>query len=150
VPAVAHNQRCGRAVSITALRLVALAWLLSGGPVLAADAAKTPEPVRSDASGDSRPYDDRLVRLSEVLGAVHYMRELCGATDGQLWRDKMRELIDADKGSALRRLKLTKSFNHGYRNYRRAYPSCTPAAQTALSRFLSEGGELSDSLAREQ
>ena len=32
---------------------------------------------------DSRPYDERLMRLSEILGAVHYLRELCGANDGQ-------------------------------------------------------------------
>ncbi len=28
---------------------------------------------------DARPYDDKLMRLSEILGAVHYLRELCGA-----------------------------------------------------------------------
>ena len=30
-------------------------------------------------SSDSKPYDDKLLRLSEILGAVHYLRELCGA-----------------------------------------------------------------------
>ena len=76
-------------------------------------------------SGETRPYDDRLMRLCEVLGAVHYLRELCGANDGQLWRDRMRELMDAEGSSALRRARLTRSFNNGYRSYSRTYNSCT-------------------------
>ncbi len=95
---------------------------------------------------DSKPYDDRLMRLSEVLGAVHYLRELCGANDGQLWRDRMKELMDAEGSTALRRAKLTRSFNNGYRSYSRTYNSCTPSAQTAITRFLGEGAEIADAL----
>ena len=75
---------------------------------------------------DTRPYDDKLMRLSEILGAVHYLRELCGSNDGQLWRDRMRELMDTEGSTALRRAKLTRSFNNGYRSYSRTYNSCTP------------------------
>lgn len=97
---------------------------------------------------DGKPYDDRLLRLSEILGAVHYLRELCGANDGQLWRDRMRELMDAEGASALRRARLTRSFNNGYRSYSRTYSSCTQPAQTAITRFLAEGAELADNLTR--
>ncbi len=55
------------------------------------------------AASDTKPYDDRLLRLSEILGAVHYLRELCGANEGQYWRDRMRDLMDAEGSSALRR-----------------------------------------------
>jgi uncharacterized protein (TIGR02301 family) len=95
---------------------------------------------------DTRPYDERLMRLSEILGAVHYLRELCGANDGQAWRDRMKELMDAEGSTALRRAKLTRSFNNGYRSYSRTYNSCTPSAQTAISRFLAEGAEIADAL----
>jgi uncharacterized protein (TIGR02301 family) len=98
---------------------------------------------------DARPYDDKLIRLSEVLGAVHYLRELCGANEGQAWRDRMRDLIETDKGSALRRVKLTKSFNQGYRSFRRTYQACSPPAQATLTKFVAEGVELSDLLLRE-
>ena len=89
------------------------------------------------------------MRLSEVLGAVHYLRELCGANEGQAWRDRMRDLIETDKGSALRRVKLTKSFNQGYRSFRRTYQSCSAPAQATLTKFVAEGMELSDLLLRE-
>jgi len=95
-----------------------------------------------------KPYDERLMRLSEILGAVHYLRELCGANDGQLWRDRMRELMDAEGSSALRRAKLTRSFNNGYRSYSRTYNSCTPSAQTAITRFLVEGADLADAMVK--
>lgn len=97
---------------------------------------------------DSKPYDDRLLRLSEILGAVHYLRELCGYTDGQLWRDKMRELMDAEGSSALRRAKLTRGFNQGYRAYSRTYTQCSTAARGALGKFLGEGVQLAEGLVK--
>ena len=100
------------------------------------------------APPDTKPYDDRLMRLSEVLGAVHYLRELCGANDGQIWRERMRELMDAEGSSALRRAKLTHSFNNGYRSYSRTYNSCTASAQTAIARFLAEGADIAEALTK--
>ena len=98
------------------------------------------------ATPDTRPYDERLMRLSEILGAVHYLRELCGSSDGQAWRERMKELMDAEGSTALRRAKLTRSFNNGYRSYSRTYNSCTPSAQTAITRFLAEGAEIAEAL----
>jgi uncharacterized protein (TIGR02301 family) len=95
---------------------------------------------------DAKPYDDKLLRLSELLGAVHYLRELCGANDGQLWRDRMKELMDAEGSSALRRAKLTRRFNHGYHSYSRTYKECTSSAQTAIGRFLAEAAQIAEAL----
>lgn len=99
-------------------------------------------------TGDAKPYDDKLVRLSEILGAVHYLRELCGANDGQLWRDRMREIMDGEGANALRRAMLTRSFNNGYRSYSRTYQACSATAQTAINRFLTEGAQLADVLVK--
>lgn len=99
------------------------------------------------APGDAKPYDDKLLRLAEILGAVHYLRELCSANDGQMWRDKMRELLDTEGTSAIRRARLSRSFNQGYRSYRRTYVTCTPTAQSSIERFLAEGIEIGDGLA---
>ena len=110
--------------------------------VLAAPAAaQSPQP-------ETKPYDDKLTRLAEILGAVHYLRELCGSNDGQVWRERMREIMDGEGSSERRRAKLTRSFNNGYRSYSRTYQSCSPTAQTAISRFLSEGVQLADGLVK--
>ena len=113
--------------------------------VLAITVALTPATA---AGQDQRPYDERLLRLTEVLGSIHYLRELCGANEGQLWRDRMRELLDADTPSALRRARLTRSFNTGYRNFSRTYTSCTPTAQTTAAKFLTEAAQIADNLVR--
>jgi uncharacterized protein (TIGR02301 family) len=113
---------------------------------VAIGAAASPAMAQPSGASDTRPYDERLLRLSEILGAVHYLRELCGANEGQAWRDRMRELMDAEGSSALRRAKLTRSFNNGYRSYSRTYNACTPSAQTAITRFLTEGSEIADGL----
>ncbi len=102
--------------------------------------------AQSAATGESKPYDDRLLRLSEILGAVHYLRELCGANDGQTWRERMQELITAEGTSALRRARLTRSFNQGYRSYSRTYSACSPSAQIAINRFVGEASQLADLL----
>ncbi|MEQ1694272.1 MAG: TIGR02301 family protein [Hyphomicrobiaceae bacterium] len=100
------------------------------------------------AGKDLKPYDDRLMRLAEILGAVHFLRELCGANEGQYWRERMEELMRAEGSSALRQARLTRGFNLGYRNYARTYSTCTPTAQTAISRFLNEGAQISDGLVK--
>ncbi len=105
----------------------------------------TPAPV---LALEKKPYDKQLLRLSELLGAVHYLRELCGANEGQLWRRQMSAIMKAEGSTALRRLSLTRRFNFGYRSYSRTYSHCTPSAKTAISRFINEAAAISDTMVR--
>jgi uncharacterized protein (TIGR02301 family) len=97
---------------------------------------------------DDRPYDGKLMRLAEILGAIHYLRELCGAQEGQLWRDQMKEILKNEGTTAVRRAKLVSSFNDGYRGYRRTYRTCTESAALATARFSTEGASIAASLAQ--
>lgn len=96
------------------------------------------------AAEEGKPYDAQLLRLAELLGAVHYLRELCGANEGQLWREKMDALVEAEGTTAIRQARLVQSFNKGYRSYRRTYQTCTKSAETAVARFLAEGAEIAE------
>ena len=96
---------------------------------------------------DNKPYDARLLRLAEILGSLHYLRALCGAREGQLWRNKMQEIVQAEGTSALRRAKLVKRFNKGYRSYRQNHRTCTDAARLAVEGFMTEGAEIAERLA---
>jgi len=40
------------------------------------------------------PYDRDLQRLSEILGALHFLRAICGSKEGQKWRNEAQTLID--------------------------------------------------------
>ena len=97
---------------------------------------------------DDRPYDAKLLRLAEILGAVHYLRELCGAQEGQLWREQMKEIVKNEGSTAVRRAKLVNSFNDGYRGYRRTYRTCTDSATLAITRFSTEGAQIAAALAK--
>jgi uncharacterized protein (TIGR02301 family) len=97
---------------------------------------------------DDWPYDNKLMRLAEILGAVHYLRELCGAEEGQMWRDQMKEILKSEGTTAVRRAKLVNSFNDGYRGYRRTYRTCTQSATLATRRFSAEGAQIAAALAQ--
>ncbi len=99
-------------------------------------------------AADVKPYDRQLLRVSEILGAVHYLRELCGANEGQIWRKSMQTLLRSEGTSAVRRAKFARKFNLGYQSYRRTYKSCTPTAQVAVKRFLTEGANIAADLVK--
>ncbi len=95
---------------------------------------------------NAKAYDAQLFQLSEILGAVHYLRELCGADEGQAWRQQMRQLVGSEGTSALRRARLIDSFNKGYRGYAQTYRTCTRPARQAINRFMVQGARLADTL----
>jgi uncharacterized protein (TIGR02301 family) len=102
-------------------------------------------PPAAGPSGPERPpppYEPQITRLSEVLGALSFLRDLCGAGDGDEWRVKMAALLDADAPSGSRRQKLMASFNRGFRGYELTYRACTPNAKTVISRYLTEASRL--------
>ena len=103
-------------------------------------------PTRAVAPGDTRSYDDQLLRLSEILGSVHYLRAVCGGEDGQRWRQIASELIRTEGSSALRQATIAQRFNRGYRSYRRTYRRCTPSARNSIARFVKEAREISNRL----
>jgi uncharacterized protein (TIGR02301 family) len=94
------------------------------------------------AAGGRAPYEADLQRLSEILGALHYLRDVCGAREGQTWRNEMQALVDAEAPSGERRERLVASFNRGYRGFQQTYRSCTPAADYAIRRYLEEGSKI--------
>lgn len=85
------------------------------------------------------PYDKKLMRLAEVLGAIHYLRELCNADEGQLWRAKMSALIEAEQPQPPRRTRMIARFNRGYGAFNRTYRTCTKSALLAINGYMKEG-----------
>jgi uncharacterized protein (TIGR02301 family) len=88
------------------------------------------------------PYDKDLLRLAEILGAVHYLRTLCKAPDGAAWRLKMEALIEAEKPSLTRKRRMIARFNLGYRSFEQTHRSCTAQAAEAANRYVEEGATL--------
>jgi uncharacterized protein (TIGR02301 family) len=115
--------------------------MVSAAPALAQNPPQPPQPPRQ-TEGGAAPFDNDLQRLSEILGALHYLREICGAREGQKWRDEMTALIDSEAPGGDRRSRMIASFNRGYRGFQQTYRSCTPAADVAIRRYLEEGSKI--------
>lgn len=92
------------------------------------------------------PYDAGLMRLAEVLGSLHFLRNLCGEKGNQ-WRSEMEKLLEAENPEPDRRAQFVASFNRGYRSFQNAYRNCTPSATEAISRYMKEGETLSKDIA---
>lgn len=99
-------------------------------------------PGHAQTRPDDPPYEQDLMRLSEILGALHYLRPLCGHEDGSLWRDEMKALIDAEVQDDSRRRRFIERFNQGFRGFSSVYRDCTPAAELTLSRYVEEAGAI--------
>ena len=96
-------------------------------------------PARAQSAA---PFDGDLQRLAEILGALHYLRALCGSNEGQKWREQMEALVDAEVPAGERRQRMVASFNRGYRGFQQTYRSCTPAADISIRRYLDEGARI--------
>jgi uncharacterized protein (TIGR02301 family) len=103
-----------------------------GQPQAAAPPAPSPQTQPA-------PYDHDLERLSEILGALHFLRGICASNEGQKWRTEAQTLIEAEAPAGDRHDQMVASFNRGYRGFQQSYRTCTPAATLVIHRYLEEG-----------
>lgn len=91
-------------------------------------------------------YEQNLLRLAEVLGSLHYLRNLCGES-GDTWRNEMEKLLDSEKPDEARKARFVASFNRGYRSFETVYTSCTASAVESVRRYMKEGETLTRDVA---
>lgn len=139
----------------TLIRLTAATLLLAAATATTAAAQKTTAPPQDKAQAPTAvaveekppPYDQRLIRLAEVLGSVHYLRNLCVKEPEDVWRRSMQELIDKETvNEAKRRERMTAAFNRGYRTFASVYTTCTQPAIVAEQRYRAEGATLASEI----
>ena len=122
--------RMMRPPTITAA-IAAILVLLS----MAAAHGQTPAP----------PYEARLMRLSEIVGSVHYLRTLCLKTD-EGWRDQMQALINLEATDPERRARFVAAFNKGYRSFASVHRKCNSVAIEAEELYRQQGLELASEI----
>jgi uncharacterized protein (TIGR02301 family) len=99
------------------------------------------EPVERVPAGPPPIYEKELLRLSEVMGALAFLRDLCDAPDASEWPLRMQALLESE-GQA-RAERLAGAYNRGFSAFALTYRVCTPSAELAVSRYLDEGDRLS-------
>ena len=96
----------------------------------------------------SRSYERNILKLSQILGAIHHLREVCNANEGQLWRQKMVELLETEAPTPQRRALLVQRFNQGYRGHQLAFTTCNKKAKKRVKKFIKEGASLATAIAK--
>ncbi len=112
--------------------------------------APLPEPLPASPQQSAEPpppYEAQLLRLAQIMGTLAYLRDLCGAGDGDAWRSKMANLLDSETKSGPRRQTLAGAYNKGFHGYETTYHTCTSHAAIVMQRFLSEGNDLARDIA---
>jgi uncharacterized protein (TIGR02301 family) len=134
-----------------------LALLLAAGPLAAQTPPKpppkpaatpTPAPVPTPTPAETPPaYEPQLLRLAELMGALFYLRDLCHAGDGDLFREKMARLLEAEAHTEARKATLAGAFNRGFGDYALTYRKCTPFAKEVIAHYLEESGRIARDVA---
>jgi uncharacterized protein (TIGR02301 family) len=134
----------GRRVCFLSALLVSVAVPVSS---YAASQKPPQPPAPPPQESKPAPYDDKLARLSEILGAVQYLRTLCPSTGPQEWRKAMSDILAADTANEpQRKQRMTAAFNRGYRTFAAVHTSCTPAALSAEEKYRNEGATLAQEI----
>lgn len=109
-----------------------------------AQAQQPAAPAAPPPSADTAapPYERQLLRLAEILGALSFLRDICGDNDSAEWRQRMAALIDAEGVTDARKERLAGAYNRGFRSYETIYRNCTPNAELAITRYLDEGQKI--------
>jgi len=125
---------------------LAAAAFAASPPAAQTPPAKPAAPVEQPAEPPP-PYEPQLLRLAEVIGALAYLRDLCGAGDGATFRAKFANLLEAEGSTPARKETLAGAFNRGFRDYELTYRACTPAAREIVARFLDEAARIAKDVA---
>ncbi len=136
-----QSLRTGASSRFAACLAAALALALTVSGVLAQQRApaRPSEPPRVEPPP---PYEPQLLRLAELMGALAFLRDLCGAPDGDKWRARMSALLDAEATTQARKERLAGAYNKGFKGFEATYRTCTPNAELVISRYLEEGARI--------
>ena len=119
IAAPAHAQFWGAPSAPPQAPAVRSAPAKPAAPAARAQPAGPPPPPVQDQPA---PYDPDLQRLSEILGALHFLRGICNSNEGQKWRNEAQALIDAEAPTGDRHDEMVASFNRGYRGFQAELP----------------------------
>ena len=104
-------------------------------------AAAEPAPAGGGARPEPppAPYEKELLRLSEIIGSLAFLRSLCATPDATEWPQRMTALLDAEGTTPGRRERLAGAYNKGYQAFAMTYRVCTPSAAEASTRYVQGG-----------
>jgi len=81
-----------------------------------------------------------LISLSSIFGELHHIRRHCEPRfEGDLWRNRMKKLIDLEEPQATAREKMVAGFNKGYRKAQKRFSTCDRRARDYAAGRAAQG-----------
>lgn len=122
-------------------------------PAAPSAAAPAPAPAPAPPEPPAPAYEPQLLQLAEILGALTFLSDLCrdgvspeAAQASEMWRTKMRELIDVETTTTGQKERYAGAFNRGFLGYQTTYRACTASGRLALQRLTADGVQLAHEL----
>ncbi len=119
--------------------------MLKPSVVLIALALIVALPVPADAQ--STRLERRLVKISEVMGALHYLRGACYRPERTQWRSEFDLLLKQYRPSTSLRNRMNDAFHGAYVYHQRNYAGCTQDTAYRASKMADDGERLARKLA---
>ncbi|MEL6212042.1 MAG: TIGR02301 family protein [Pseudomonadota bacterium] len=99
-------------------------------------------------SEDYRARQQSLTQLSEIFGELHHIRRLCAPRrEADVWRERMKRLVNLEDPDAAQRNAMVEAFNKGYRTAQRQFIRCDRPAENRAADRAARGEALVASLA---
>jgi len=102
-------------------------------------------PVSAQETFEARASN--LAGLSRIFGELHHIRRMCDPDrEGDVWRDRMKRLIDLEQPSFDLRERLVRAFNEGYTLAQDRFSYCDNDAEDYAAARASVGEALVSNL----
>ena len=89
-----------------------------------------------------------LETLSRVFGELHHIRRLCEPREeSEVWRDRMRKLVELEDPQPALHQRMVEAFNAGYHSAESKFPYCDRDARDHAAALAVEGDQLTERLA---
>ncbi|MEZ5891841.1 MAG: TIGR02301 family protein [Parvularculaceae bacterium] len=107
--------------------------------------------VAGAAAQDFESYQQRqkdLTSLATLFGELHHLRRTCDPRyEADVWRERMKKLLELEEPQENEREALVGAFNKGYRAAQSRYPACTRKARDYAASRAVQGDTIVERLA---
>lgn len=89
---------------------------------------------------DYQQRQSDLVALSALFGELHHIRRHCDPRlEGDIWRERMKTLVELEEPQSAAREEMVAAFNKGYRGAQQRFSSCNRNARDHAAARAAQG-----------
>lgn len=97
-------------------------------------------PALAQDADEYRLRQQNLTKLSGIFGELHHVRRMCEPRrEADIWRNRMKKLVELEEPSATHHVKMVDAFNNGYKTAMRRYDYCDRDAEDFAAARAAEG-----------